>query len=121
MRAMRVPGSEVVYWEDSRGRREGMCDWLSGKEEAGREESEVMVSEIWESEAVRKDLHSLLRLSDVKGPSSSGRKGFKGSSCLTSDSISARGLKLTKTSNLVRATAISGLWLGSVNCSGLDL
>lgn len=32
--------------------------------------------------------------------------------------ISDRGLKPAKTSNIERATAISGLWLGSVNWSG---
>ena len=46
-----------------------------------------------------------------------GRKRVSGSS-LSSDPISAKGLKLTNNSKSVRATAISGLWFGSVNLEG---
>ncbi len=48
---------------------------------------------------------------------SEGRNCLSGSSW-SNDSMSARGLKLTNSSKSDRATAISGLWLGSVYFSG---
>lgn len=58
------------------------------------------------------------RVEGVKGSVDEGRKRWSGERCWKRREMVERGFQPAKTSNLERARAISGLWLGSGKFSG---
>ena len=115
-RATRLPGSSFEYCFCRRGRRSRIYA-ASPSFSFGISLNFCWVSAIVSSEASSIALPMSLNVSLLKGVCFSGRNCFRGSKPKKA-SISFVGFHPAKTSNLLNAMAISGLWFVSVNFSG---